>query len=80
MTRDNSVDAQKRLSLDRLLAAWDSALGDGVEPEVLATTAIFIAITDMVDSHGAEAVATMLEDLPNRVRSGEFSLREDPSA
>jgi hypothetical protein len=48
-----------------------------VEPEVLATTAIFVALTDMVESHGAEAVAAMLEDLPARVRGGEFSLREE---
>ncbi len=76
MARDISVDAQKKLCLDRLLGAWDSALSEGVEPEVLATTAIFVAITDMVDSHGAEAVAAMLEDLPDRIRAGEFSLRD----
>ena len=74
MAREFSVDAQKKLCLDRLLTAWEAALAEGVEPEVLATTAIFVALTDMVESHGAEAVAAMLEDLPARVRGGEFSL------
>ncbi len=77
MARAISVDAQKKLCLDRLLEAWDAVLTEGVEPEVLATTAIFVALTDMVESHGAEAVATMLEDLPMRVRRGEFSLRDE---
>jgi len=77
MAQDSTVDAQKKLALDRLLGAWESALADGVEPEVLATTAIFVALTDMVESYGAEAVAVMLEDLPARVRAGEFSLREE---
>lgn len=79
MEKGSTVDAQKKLALDRLLAAWESALADGVEPEVLATTAIFVALTDMVESYGAEAVAVMLEDLPARVRAGEFSLREEAS-
>jgi hypothetical protein len=77
MAREFSVDAQKKLCLDRLLTAWESALAEGVEPEVLATTAIFVALTDMVESHGAESVAAMLEDLPARVRAGEFSLRDE---
>lgn len=79
MEKGSTVDAQKKLALDRLLAAWESALADGVEPEVLATTAIFVALTDMVESYGAAAVAVMLEDLPARVRAGEFSLREEAS-
>lgn len=71
-----SDDAQKSLALDLLLNAWDAALAKGVAPELLASTAVFAALTDMVDMHGAEAVAAFCEGLPTRVRAGEFTMRE----
>jgi hypothetical protein len=40
----------------------------------LASTAIFAALTDMIDLHGEEAVADMCATLSERVRSGEFTL------
>jgi len=66
---------QKARALDVILDAWDAALKDGVEPEFLASTAIFAALADMVDLYGAEAVAQMCEELPARVRAGEFTLK-----
>ncbi len=68
--------AQKRRALDLLLSAWDEALEAGVHPELLASTAIFAAFTDMVDLHGEEAIAKYAATLPNRVRGGEFTLRK----
>lgn len=69
-------DEQKRIALERILDAWDAALSEGVQPELLATTAIFAALTDMVDLHGEEDVASMMADLPDRIRNGEFSLKQ----
>lgn len=68
---------QKAVALDILLDAWDAALARGVAPELLASTAIFAALTDMIDGHGAEAVAEFCASLPDRVRAGEFTLDED---
>jgi hypothetical protein len=72
-----SEQAQKALALDLLLNAWDAALEKGVAPELLASTAIFAALTDMIDMYGAEAVAAFCEGLPVRVRDGEFTMGED---
>lgn len=71
-----SEEDQKARALDVILDAWDVALKEGVEPELLASTAIFAALADMVDLYGPEAVAQMCEDLPARVRAGEFTLTE----
>jgi hypothetical protein len=71
-----SEDEQKALALDLVLNAWDAALARGVAPELLASTAIFAALTDMVDMHGPEAVAGFCEALPARVRAGEFTMDE----
>lgn len=67
---------QKARALDLILEAWETALKEGVEPEMLASTAIFAALSDMVDLYGAEPVAQMCEGLPARVRAGEFTLAE----
>lgn len=71
-------DEQKRRALAAILDAWERALAEGVEPELLASAAIFAALTDMVDIHGVEPVAKLCEGLPARLRAGEFTLsRQD---
>lgn len=80
MPESLSPEAQKALALDLILDAWDQALSKGVEPEMLASVAIYAALADMVDSYGPEPVAEMCEELPERVRAGEFTLTDDDDA
>ncbi len=71
-----SDDPEKKArALELILNAWDEALAGGVEPEVVASVAIYAAIADMVDRYGEEAVADFCATLPERVRNGEFTLR-----
>lgn len=72
---DLSDDEQKTLALDLLLTAWDEALRRGVTPEMLASTALFAALADMIDIHGEDAVARFTTELPQRILAGEFSLK-----
>lgn len=65
---------QRRVALQNILDAWDEALAEGVDADILATTAIFAALSDMVEAYGEEAVAEMANGLPDRVRQGEFTL------
>ena len=66
---------QKARALELILDAWDTALAEGADPEVIASVAIFAALADMVDRYGAEAVADFCASLPERTRRGEFTLR-----
>jgi hypothetical protein len=68
-------EAQKAAALEAILDAWDKALAQGVEPEMLASAAIYAALADMVEMYGVEPVAEMCAELPTRVRAGEFTLR-----
>ena len=70
-------DAQKARALDLILDAWDKALGENVEAEILASVAIYAALVDMVERYGADAVADFCATLPERVRAGEFTLGDD---
>lgn len=67
---------QKQMALESILDAWDDALAEGVSSDILATTALFAALSDMVDVYGEDAVADMADSLADRVRAGEFSLHK----
>lgn len=71
---DGSVEAGKALALEILIDAWEAALEEEIAPEILASSAIFVALTDMIENHGEEFVAQMAEGLPARIRAGEFTL------
>jgi len=66
---------KKGRALELVLDAWDKALSEGVDPEVIASVAIYAAMADMVDRYGEQAVADFSATLPERVRNGEFTLR-----
>lgn len=69
-------DEQRRIALQIFLDAWDDALAEGVDPDVLASTAIFAALSDMVETYGEEPVSEMAEGLKSRVQQGEFTLNQ----
>lgn len=71
----NDDPEKKGRALELVLDAWDVALGEGVEPEVIASVAIYAALADMIDRFGEEAVADFAATLQERVRNGEFTLR-----
>lgn len=66
---------KKGRALQLILDAWDKALSEGAEPEVVASVAIYAALADMVDRYGEDAVADFCATLPERTRRGEFTLR-----
>jgi hypothetical protein len=68
-------DAQKQEALRYILDAWEEALHDGIEPEMLANAALFAALADLIDVYGEGAVAKMTAGLSRRIHHGEFTLR-----
>jgi hypothetical protein len=64
----------RQVALRYILDAWEEAVYDGLDPDSIATAAIFAALSDMIASYGEEPVAIMCEKLPERIRSGEFTV------
>ena len=64
----------KRMALRYILEAWEEAVYDGLDPDCIATAAIFAALSDMIGTYGEDPVAKMTERLPERIRAGEFTL------
>jgi hypothetical protein len=73
--RDPEADAQKQAALRYILDAWEEALHDGIEPEMLANAALFAALADLIGVYGEDAVAKMTNGLSRRIHHGEFTLR-----
>lgn len=69
-----STRDEKQAALRYILDAWEEAVYDGVDPNNLATAAIFAALSDMVAVYGEDPVASMTEGLPERIRFGEFTV------
>ena len=57
-----------------IVEAWEEAVYDGLHPDSVATAALFAALSEMVSAYGEETVAQMAENLPARIRKGEFTL------
>jgi hypothetical protein len=65
---------QKRLALGYIQEAWTEASHDGIDGDCLAQTALFLALAEFTSTYGEEATARLAENLPNRIRNGEFSV------
>jgi hypothetical protein len=68
-------EEQKQAALRYILDAWQEALHDGIEPEMLANAALFAAFADLIGAYGEDAVAKMTNGLSRRIHHGEFTLK-----
>lgn len=69
---------RKQAALRYILDAWEEALHDGIEPEMLANAALFAALADLILLYGEDAVAKMTGGLSRRIHHGEFTLKRTP--
>ncbi len=69
--------ARSQEALRYILDAWEEALHDGIEPEMLANAALFAALADLIASYGEDAVAKMTGGLSRRIQHGEFTLKRN---
>jgi hypothetical protein len=72
---ETAADAanQKQTAVRLVLAAFDDADAEGVDPDCMAQAALFIAVKEFVSAYGEEPVAKFAERLPQRIRNGEFT-------
>ena len=66
---------QKRLALAHVHEAWAEARLDGVDGDCMAQACLFRALSELIGTYGEEATAHFTENLPSRIKNGEFSLR-----
>jgi hypothetical protein len=69
-----SEHEQKKRALGYLWEAWAEARLDGVDEDCLAQASLFTALAELVSTYGEDAAARYAENLPSRIRNGEFSI------
>jgi hypothetical protein len=77
-SRSSETEAQKQAALRYIRDAWEEALHDGIEPEMLANAALFAALADLIGVYGEDAVSKMTTGLSRRIQHGEFTLKRTP--
>jgi hypothetical protein len=66
---------QKQVALSYLHEAWAEANLDGVDGDCMAQACLFRALSELIGTYGEEATAHFTENLSNRIKNGEFSVR-----
>ena len=74
----SASEEQRQAALRYILDAWEEALHDGIEPEMLANAALFAALADLIGAYGEDAVTKMANGLSRRIHHGEFTLKRTP--
>lgn len=64
---------QRNRAADLLYQAWEEALMEGIDPDILAEAALHSALMDMVQAHSEQHVTDMISKLPERIERGDFT-------
>ncbi len=71
---DLAANAHRHTALGYVSDAFAEALLDGVGGANFAYAALYTAFRELVGAFGEEAVAKFAEGLPERIRTGQFSI------
>ena len=66
--------AIKQMALSYVTEAFAEAELDGLDGDCMAQAALFAAFTELVTTYGEEAVAEYAATLPDKIRTGAFSM------
>lgn len=68
-----AAEGDSRDALRLMMTAWEEGTDAGISPEMMAFAALYTGMSDLVGAIGEDQVASLMERLATRVRSGEFS-------
>ena len=68
------LSALKQAALSYVTEAFAEAEFDGLDADCMAQAALFAAFTELVATYGESAVADYAATLPDKIRSGAFSM------
>jgi hypothetical protein len=60
-------------ALNIIVDSYEECLAKGISPETVGSAALSSALGLLVQIHGEDLVAKMVEDIPAKVRAGQFT-------
>lgn len=70
---DLIVHEKMQAALEYQTEAWADGRADGIEPEIIAEAAMLFAMRETVRLQGEDGAEALLDQLRERIASGEFS-------
>ncbi len=67
------IHEKMQTALEHQNEAWAEGVADGIEPEIIADAALVTVMRETVKLFGEDGAEAMLEELRQRVLTGEFS-------
>jgi len=65
-------EEKRRVAVEFIEEAWNSALQEGIEPSILADGGLVALLTKLHEHDGATAVEDLIQTLSHRLESGQF--------
>lgn len=69
---DMIIEEKKRVAVEFFREAWFAALAEGIEPHILAESALYTALSELTRYHGETCVSAIVSQLPQQVENGDF--------
>jgi len=66
------VEEKKRVAVEFFREAWFAAIAEGIEPHILAESAVFTALSELTSDQGEGSVEIIVDRLPELVKNGTF--------
>jgi hypothetical protein len=73
LTDEFMAAEERREAVAYVIEAFTEAMLAGIDGDSLAYAALEAALQELVGAHGEDAIARIVEELPLRIRHGEFS-------
>ena len=69
------IHEKMQTALEHQTEAWAEGVADGIEPEIIADAALVTVMREAVKIFGEDGAEAMLDELRQRMLTGEFSPR-----
>ncbi len=66
------IEEKKRVAVEFFRDAWFAALAEGIEPGILAESALYTALSELTRNQGETSVYAIVNRLPEQVENGDF--------
>ncbi|MEM8811553.1 MAG: hypothetical protein AAGF59_02970 [Pseudomonadota bacterium] len=68
----NDTDTSKQAAARIVSQSLTDSMAEGVSPDVFASTALSVALATLVETHGRDATARMIDRFAEAIRAGKF--------
>lgn len=65
-------EEKRQVAVELIQDAWESAIREGIEPGIVAESALVFALRQLCEDDGDTAVAALVDTLVQRHENGEF--------